>query len=182
MRELLMTAIEVLLGFLALAFFAYLAFGRGPASDDAMLFAFKASAPVAVAELVVLLRRQAPLNRLILGANLWLLAGGLAALLEQWWWLRGYQRLGEASLFIAMLAVGGFSTLLSPAGFVAADGPRRRVLLASLGLLAGVALALLAALHFRGDVRLAAVLPVMALSWLHKGLRRWVRLRPAASA
>lgn len=175
MRSTALAVVEYIFGFLALALFAFLAFGSGPATDQRLLFAFEASAPVAVAELAVLVWRAAPANRLILGANLWLAAGGLAAYLQQWWWLEGYQQLGEASLFISMAVVGVITTALSPTGFVAAVGPRRRVVLASLGLLAAVLLALLAAVHFRGNVKLAAVIPVIALSWLNRLLRRTVR-------
>ena len=174
MRSAAIAIVEYLLGFLALALFALLAFGSGPASDERLLFAFKMSAPVAFAEIAILLWRSAPVNRLILGANLWLVAGGLAAVLEQWWWLKGYQQLGEASLFTSMAVVGLVTTALSPAGFVAAVGPRRAVVLASLGLLAAVCLALLAALYFRGNVKFAAVIPVIALSWLNRLLRRTV--------
>ena len=174
MRSVVVAVIEYLLGFLALAFFAFLAFGSGPPTDERLVFAFKASAPVAVAELAALLWRSAPANRLILGANIWLAAGGLAAFLEQWWWLRGYQQLGEASLFVSMAVVGLATTALSPAGFVAAAGPRRPVVLASLALLAAVCLALIAAVHFRGNVKFAAVVPVIALSWLNRLLRRAV--------
>ena len=174
MRSVVVVVVEYLLGFLALAFFAFLAFGSGPATDERLVFAFKASAPVAVAELTALLWRSAPANRLILGANIWLVAGGLAAFLEQWWWLKGYQQLGEASLFISMAVVGLASTALSPAGFVAAAGPRRPVVLASLALLAAVCLALLVAVHFRGNVKFAAVIPVIALSWLNRLLQRAV--------
>lgn len=174
MRNVFLAVREYLLGFLALALFAFLAFGGGPATDDQLLFAFKASAPVAVFELAVLCSRAGPANRLVLGANLWLAAGGLAALLPQWWWLKGYQQLGEAALFISMGIVGPATTALSPAGFVAAEGPRRAVVLASLALLAGVLLALVAAVHFRGNVKLAAVIPVIALSWFNRLLRRTV--------
>ncbi len=174
MRNAALALVEYVLGFLALAFFAFLAFGSGPATDERLLFAFKATAPIAVAELVVLLWRAGPANRLILGANLWLVAGGLAAFLQQWWWLKAYQELGEASLFVSMALVGLATTALSPAGFVAAVGPRRPVVLASLGLLVAVALALLVAVHFRGNVKFAAVIPVIALSWLNRLLRRAV--------
>lgn len=174
MRGASLAVLEYLLGFLALALFAFLAFGGGAATDDKLLFAFKASAPVAVVELAVLFWRATPANRLIVGANLWLAAGGLAALLQQWWWLRGYQQLGEASLFISMGIVGLVTTALSPTGFVAATGPRRAVILASLALLAGVLVALAAAAHFRGNVKYAAVIPVIALSWLNRLLRRTV--------
>jgi hypothetical protein len=55
---------------------------------------------------------------------------------------------------------------------VAAVGERRRVLACSLALLAAVAVALASAIYFRGDVKFAAVLPVIALSWLGRLLRR----------
>jgi hypothetical protein len=174
MRSVAVAVVEYLLGFLALALFAFLAFGSGPPSDDRLVFAFKAAAPLAVLELAVLFWRSAPANRLIIGANLWLAAGGLAAFLQQWWWLKGYQQLGEASLFMSMAAVGLATTTISPAGFVAAAGPRRPVVLASLVLLAAVAIAMLAAVHFRGNVKFAAVIPVIALSWLNRLLRRTV--------
>ena len=114
MRRVLLAVIEYLLGFLALAFFAFLAFGSPHPTDERLLFAFKAATPVAVAELAFLCWRPTPANRLILGANLWLVAGGLAAWMQQWWWLQGYQRLGEASLFMAMGAAGLVTTVFSP--------------------------------------------------------------------
>lgn len=174
MRSVVVAIIEYLLGFLALAFFAFLAFGGGPATDERLVFAFKASAPVAVVEIAALLWRRIPANRLILGANLWLVAGGTAAFLEQWWWLKGYQQLDEASLFISMVVVGLATTSFSPAGFVGVAGPRRPVVLAALALLAAVGIALFAAVHFRDDVKFSAVVPVIALSWLNRLLRRAV--------
>jgi hypothetical protein len=150
MRRVLLAVIEYLLGFLALAFFAFLAFGLPNPTDDRLLFAFKAATPVAIAELAFLCWRPAPANRLILGANLWLVAGGLAAWTQQWWWLRGYQQLSEV-------------------------GPRRPVVWASICLMLAVGIALVAAVHFRGNVKLAAVVPVIALSWLNRLLRRVVR-------
>lgn len=180
-RGALTLAAEVLLGFLALACFAALAFGRGPVSDEGLLQAFRLTAPLAVLELWVLSRRAVPINRLILGANLWLAVGGLAAYTHQWWWLRACQQLGEASLFLVMGLVGLVSTMATPAGFVGELGPARAVRRASLGLLAGVGLALAAAVIWRGQVGAAAVIPVMALSWGQRGLRHWVRRQRAAA-
>lgn len=167
--------IEYLLGFVALALFAFLAFGRGPASDDGFVHAFKVGGLVAGVELAFLLVRAKPANRLILGANTWLIAGAVAAYLELWWWLRLYQQFGEASLFVSMLIVGLASTWLSPSGFVAKLGPTIEVRRASLLLLGSVLVALAVAMHFRGDVKYAAVLPVIALSWLNRILRLRVR-------
>ena len=164
----MLAVLEYLIGFIALALFAYLAFGRGPSTDDSFVFAFKASAVLAVVELGYLLARGAPANRLIVGANIWLIAGGVAAFLEQWWWLRVYQQAGEASLFSAMLLVGVLSTFASPSGFIAKIGPKPSVRRASLVLLAAVVCALAVAIYFRGNVKYAAVIPVIALSWLNR--------------
>jgi len=160
--------IEYLLGFVALALFAFLAFGLGSATDDGFVHAFKVSGLVAAAELAFLFGRVKPANRLVLGANIWLIAGAAAAYLELWWWLRLYQQFGEASLFASMLIVGLASTWLSPSGFVAKLGPTNEVRRASLFLLASVLAALAIAVYFRGDVKYAAVLPVIALSWLNR--------------
>ena len=172
MKRVALAVLGYALGFLALAVFAALAFGSGKPSDERMVLAFKVGATIAVLELAVLFWRRAPANRLIIGANAWLLAGGMAALLEQWWVLEAYRRIGEAGLFVAMLAVGLLTMAFSSTGFVAASGERSRVLWSSVALLAAVSLALYAAVQFRGDVKLAAVLPVIALSWLNRLLRR----------
>ena len=171
MKRAALAIVEYLLGFLALAVFAALAFSGGPQSDERFVFAFKVGGGLAVAELAFLLMRAAPANRLIIGANLWLLAGGVAAIAQQWWWLKGYQQLGESGLFISILLVGLATTLFSAAGFVAVRGERRRVLVASAVLLAAVLAALLASMQFRGAVQWAAVVPVIALSWLNRFLK-----------
>jgi hypothetical protein len=78
--------------------------------------------------------------------------GDWAAFTEQWWWLKGYQQLGETSLFLSMLGVGIIATAFTPTGFVATDGPRRKVVLASLAMLLAVGLAAMVSVQFRGDV------------------------------
>ena len=171
MRTTVIAIVEYLIGFIALAFFAYLAFGLGPSTDETFIFAFKASSLLAGIELGFLVARKAPANRLILGANLWLIAGGVAAFLQQWWWLRIYQQFGEASLFLSMLLVGVFATFSSPSGFIAKSGPKTSVKRASLILLAAVGCALVIAIYFRGNPKNAAVIPVIALSWLNRLLR-----------
>lgn len=181
LRAVVLAVAAYLAGFLALAVFAAVAYGAGAPSEARWLLAFKLGGALALAELVFLLGvRRAPANRLILGANLWLVAGGLAAVTGQWWWLRGYERLGEAGLFLAMAVVGLLSLWRSPAGFVAVAGDARRVAQASWLLLGGVGLALGAAVWFRGQVQWAAVVPVIALSWLARALRLWVGRVPAA--
>lgn len=171
LRRAVLAVLEYLIGFMALALFAYLAFGRGPTTDEVFVSAFKASSLLAVVELGFLFMRHSPANRLIIGANLWLIAGGLAAFLQQWWWLRIYQQFGEASLFVAMLLVGVVATFASPSGFIAKTGSKPSVTRASLVLLAAVGGALVVAVYFRGDVKYAAVIPVIGLSWLNRLLR-----------
>jgi hypothetical protein len=106
MKRLALALLEYLLGFLALAVFAAVAFSVGAPTDERLIGAFKLGAVLAAVELAVLWARTAPANRLIVGANAWLLAGGLAAFTEQWWWLKGYQHLGETSLFLSMVGGG----------------------------------------------------------------------------
>lgn len=129
-----MAVFEYLLGFLALAVFAALTFSQGAPSDERLLFVFKAGGGFAVAELAALIFRAVPANRLIVDANLWLAAGGLAARTRQWWWLEGYRYLGESGLFIGIAPVRLVTTLLSGAGFVGVRGERRRIRLGAVPL------------------------------------------------
>jgi phosphotransferase system glucose/maltose/N-acetylglucosamine-specific IIC component len=55
------------------------------------------------------------------------------------------------------------------------------LVMASLCLLLAVSVALIAAMYFRGNVKFAAVIPVIALSWLNRLLQRVVH-RQATSA
>ena len=177
MKRIAVAVLEYLLGFMALAVFAALAFSQGAPSDDRLLFAFKVGGGLAVVELAVLTCRAALANRLVVGANLWLAAGGLAALTRQWWWLEGYRHLGESGLFIGIAAVGLVTTLFSEAGFVGVRGERRRIRLGSVVLLVAVLAALAMSVRFRGSVQWAAVVPVIALSWLNRLLKRVVEHR-----
>jgi hypothetical protein len=174
MRRILLAIAEYLLGFLALAIFAYLAFASDPTSDERFVYAFKIASVVAVVELAVLLTRDSAANRLVIGANIWLAVGGAAAFLEVWWVLRVYQRFGEASLFASMFAVGLVSMAVSPAGFIGKAGKRSVVLQRSVILLLAVGAALTTAVYYRGNVKYAAVFPVIALSWLYRLLRQAV--------
>lgn len=72
---------------------------------------------------------------------------------------------------MSMLVVGLVSTWFSPSGFVAKLGPPSSVRQASLVLLASVFIAFAVAVYFRGNVKYAAVFPVIALSWLNRLLR-----------
>jgi hypothetical protein len=101
-KRLALAALEYLLGVLSLAPFAAVAFGSGKPTDERLVFALKVGAAIAAIELAILFYRSTPANRLIIGANLWLHIGGAAAVLEKWWFLKDYQQLGEAGVFVAM--------------------------------------------------------------------------------
>lgn len=77
------TVIEYLLGFLALAIFVAYAYAQGTPTVPRWEAAFKLGAVLAALEIAILFARKPPMNRLILGGNLWLLAGGLAFLFGQ---------------------------------------------------------------------------------------------------
>jgi hypothetical protein len=64
-----------------------------------------------------------------------------------------------------------FTTFFTPSGFIAKIGPAVAVKRSSLILIAAVACALAVAIYFRGNVKYAAVIPVIALSWLNRLLR-----------
>ena len=166
---------EYLIGFIALAVFAAYAFANGQPTEARWLSAFKLGAAVSLLELSYLWFRARPANRLILGGNIWLCAGGIAVYFEQWWWLKLYERFGEASLIAAMFCIGVFSTVFSRAGFVGEIGTRRAVRSASLILLGAVAFALCFAMLNKGNAKFAAIVPIIALAWLNRALRVWTR-------
>jgi alpha-beta hydrolase superfamily lysophospholipase len=168
--------------FLPLSVFATYAFRHGPPTSQRWVEAFELAAVVALIQLVVLLPRRRPINRLILGANLYLLAGGAAAVTRQWWLLDAYGVLRESAIFLSMLVVGVVATLVSPAGYVGADAaPRDEVRWASLWLLEATLVATLVSLAFRGSRTWAAVVPMIALAVLQRALRSRLQARAAAA-
>ena len=175
MQRLLVITIEYLLGFLALAVFAGYAFAQGAPTDERWITAFKIGGCLGAVELLVLYKRKTLANWLIVGANLWLVIGAVAAFTEQWWLLQGYQNYGEASLFATMFFVGLVATAYMPGGFIGASGSPQKIFYASMALLTAVAVALAVAVVYKGNVKLAAVFPVIALSWLNRALKRYAQ-------
>ncbi|WP_222566149.1 hypothetical protein [Novilysobacter antarcticus] len=153
--------------FVPLSLFATYAFWSGTPDESRWEMAFKLASLAAIIQLAIIVPQRRPTNRLILAANLYLLLGGLAFLTHQWWFLKLYNSLQEAAIFILMLAVGIVATLTSAAGYIGAQGSPRR---ASLVLLFATALALMFALAFRGDRYLAAVYPIIGLGILQRVL------------
>ena len=162
--------------FLPLALFSTYAVWHGTPTPDRWVVAFQLGAVAALIQLVLVMRRPHPPNRLILGANFYLLVGGLAAFTQQWWVLRAYGLLMESGIFLFMLAVGAVATVATPTGFVTAtDAPAPRVRTASLVMLAATGAALVASIVFRGDMRWSAWGPVTVLALVERALAQRLR-------
>ncbi|MEX0899853.1 MAG: hypothetical protein WD081_04090 [Gammaproteobacteria bacterium] len=160
-----------LIQFFPLSLFATYGLWHGIPTDDRWVEAFQIGAIAAALQLAIVLPQSRPTNRLILAANLYLLAGGGAVLAHQWWLLHAYAVLQESGIFVAVLAVGVATTFASSSGFVAVSGaPPALVRRASLWLLAAVVMALGASILFQGDRTWAAVVPIICLAVLHRVL------------
>jgi non-heme chloroperoxidase len=164
--------------FFPLSVFAAYAFRYGVPTNERWIVAFELAAVVAVIQLAIVLPQRRPANRLILGANLYLLVGGAAAAGRQWWLLEAYGVLGESAIFLFMLAVGGVTTAATRAGFVAVDDASRdEVRRASLWLLGTTVAAVVAAVAFRGHRTWAALVPMIVLALVQRWLRSRLRSR-----
>ncbi|WP_228064379.1 hypothetical protein [Novilysobacter avium] len=154
-----------------LSLFAAYAFWNGAPDEQRWREAFQIASIAAVAQLALVLPQPRPANRLVLAANVYLMLGGLAFLLHQWWYLRLYDSLRESAIFIIMLCVGIAATLFTSPGFAAiTHAPRHVVMRASISLLVATALALGISFAFRGDRILAAVVPIICLAVLQRVL------------
>ena len=158
--------------FFPLSVFATYAFWQGTPTGDRWIGAFELAAAAAVLQLAIVLPQRGSTNRLILGANLYLLAGGAAALTRQWVLLQTYGALRESGIFLFMLGVGVVSTFATRSGFVSTDGASvHEIRRASLAMLAATLAAVAMSLAFHGDRTWAAVVPVIALATLQRVLR-----------
>ncbi len=166
--------VEYLLGFMALTVFSVLAFRSVTPTDATWRTAFIVGGALAAVELAVLLFRSRPANRLILGANAWLMGGAVAFVTKQWWILQVYDRWQAAGLVGCMLGAGLIATVVSRAGFVAVEGERWKVLAASLLLIAATGGLLWYVLVATGPIYAVLVAPLTALALLARVLRIWV--------
>jgi len=116
---------------------------------------------LALAAGALLKRRQ---NSLALGADIFLLLGAAAWIVQLKPLMDAFQALRETALFMTMLAIGAFRTLLAPQGFIDAPiaGPGK-VRARSWLLLAGVAGAAIHSAVFPGREWLSAGLPFLGL-------------------
>jgi hypothetical protein len=158
-----------LVQFFPLSLFATYAFWRGQPNGDRWISAFILGAVAATIQLAIVLPRPSPVNRLILGANLYLLVGGAGALARQWWVLRTYGRLNESGIFLFMLVVGIVTTFSTSAGFVGvSNGDPDVVRRYSLWLLGATAAVVTASVAFQGNRTWSAVAPLIGLALLQR--------------
>jgi hypothetical protein len=168
------TILGYLLGFLALATFAMIAFGTGAPDVATWRRAFLIGGTVAVLELGVLFAMAKPANRLVVAANVYLAAGGLAFALQQWWFLKGYERFGLSGILLAMLVVGVVTTFASRAGFVGMHAPQSLIRRASYILLGFVLLGLVCAQAFPSVDKGAGIVIITVLAYSYRAMRNWV--------
>lgn len=168
--------------FVPIIVFVRYATWHGAPSPERWLEAYRLGGALAAVELGVLLALRQPLNRLMLGANAYLLAGGALAALQLFAAFKVFAALQASAVLISMLMTGLITTWLTRGGFVGApDADPAAVRRASLALLGVAALSTLLALAFRGHAILGATLPILALGAASALLRRRLRLAGAAA-
>ena len=133
-------------------------------------FVFILGACLAVIGKALLMARRFPLDRIFLGADVFLVVGGTGFLFNISLILHIYGTLFHATLFAALLAVGIFTTFLTERGFVGIKHhDRSRVIHYSMYLLGAGVVAFLISFLSRGNVFLAWILPftgMMAINWI----------------
>lgn len=170
-----------LLQFFPLSCFLFAAFRHGNPQPEDWLIAFMVGGVAAVLQIILtmILARSRPLDRLILGVNIYLTVGGLSALTNQLWILQTLNDLRESGLFLCLLAVGVLTTLGSRAGFVGetdSHGQSRTTMRYSLAMLLLVIIATIPSFLVRGQLVVSAVIPLTLLTlvnrWFASRIRR----------
>lgn len=146
----------------------YYTFARAATADSAgqqWEIAFIFSGVLSVVTLSVLMRHKTYiLNRVMLGANLFLISGAIAILLRLSPLLDFYRHMDPVPLFAWVLAVGIAASLFSPHGFVGSpDRDVKRKHLHSALLLAAAVVALSISVLLRGQLFYADILPFIGL-------------------
>lgn len=158
-----------LIQFLPLSSFASFAFWNGVPTSERWIQAFEFGAVAGLIQLMVVFFQPNPVNRLIFGANLYLIVGGLAAFFQQWWLFKLYGSLQESAIFIFIFCVGLVSTFTTTAGFLSVQtNAKERVRNYSYCLLAATAIALMCSLLFHGNRVWSVVVPIIVLALLQR--------------
>ncbi|MES2670143.1 MAG: hypothetical protein V4673_06955 [Pseudomonadota bacterium] len=168
-----------LLQFFPLSCFLFAAFRHGNPQPEDWLIAFMVGGAAAMLQIVVamMISHGRPLDRLLLGANAYLVVGGLSALFNQLWILQMLDSLRESGLFLCILAVGVLATFGSKAGFVGQEDSagQARTKRYSLALLALAVIATLPSFFIRGQLIFSAVIPLTLLTIANRWLVRRIQ-------
>lgn len=168
--------IFALIQFLPLSAFASFAFWNGIPTNERWIQSFEFGATAGIIQLVIIYFQPNPVNRLILGANLYLIVGGVAAFLQQWWLFKLYGSLQESAIFISIMGVGLVSTFSTAAGFLSVKtAVKEKVKTYSYCLLAATAIALLCSLQFQGNRLWSVIMPIIILALLQRFLSHKLR-------
>lgn len=154
----------------------YFTFVRAADADSAgrqWEIAFLIGGVLSGATLFVLVRRNTYiLNRVMLGAHLFLISGAVAVILRFVPLLDIYQRFNPAPMFVWVIAVGIATSLFSLHGFVGSRTSNRKAKqLNSALLLAAAVLALGISWFFMGNLFYADILPFIGLFMVHDQLQ-----------
>jgi hypothetical protein len=161
----------LLVQFLPLTLFVWIARSHGFTSEAWML-AFQIGGAVAVIETVLLAFSKRVMNRLILGANLFLAVGALGFLFKLDWLTNMYGRMQESALFCSVLLVGAVTTAFSSYGFLELQSTSRSKQMKYSGILLVVAcLSFVLSIIFRGNVWLSGTAPFVLLIVARRVLR-----------
>ena len=161
----------------------YFTFARAAGADGGgrpWEIAFIVSGILSVVTLIVLTRHNTYiLNRVMLGANLFLISGAVAVILRVSPLLDLYWRTHPAPMFAWVVAAGIGTSLLSPHGFVGTPDPdRQRNRRRSALLLAASLFALGISVFFQGQVLYADILPFIGLFIVNDRLQSRISSNP----
>lgn len=164
--------------FFPLVFFIAYATWSGQPSGERWVSAYKLASVLAAIQFLVAVMLPRPANRLVLGANLYLLIGGALAWAGADRGLMFFGRvLQESAVMLCIVAVGLLATLSTASGFVGVIHRDRMAVRSASLLVLVLAVALTAfSFVFRGNRFLAAGLPILVLTLAN----RWFKRRLAA--
>jgi len=172
--------------FLPLSLFSTIGFWYPQTTNQNWLLAFQVAALVGIVQLLLIVKQQTVMSRLILSANLYLILGGLAAFFQQWWYLELYNTLQESAIFIMMLFVAVITMLSTNNGFVGIDKAlitdakeRVKINKKSAYLFIGVLVSLVVSVFFKGDISISVVAPIVVLAIFQRYLVHTYNLQPS---
>jgi len=138
--------------------------------------AFIIGACFAVIEKGLLMVKRFPLDRILLGTDIFLIIGGAGYLFNIQLVLNIYISLFHATLFASLLIIGLLTTFLTERGFIGTKHHERGlVIIYSLYLLGAGVVVFLVSLAFRGNYFLAGILPFTGIIVINRILAKRLR-------